>query len=369
VAQVFVRTPLKPKTTARFVGAWWVDAAIFVAFIGFAYFIVGAAARWNAPLTPHQTIDLSPWSLPRYAGLSTMRMAIAYVVALTFSIVYARIAIANRAAERVLIPTLDILQSVPILSFLPGVVLTLIALFPNSVIGLELAAIILIFTSQAWNLAFSFHQSLMTIPKDFSEAATIYHLNFWQRFSRLELPFGTIPLVWNSMMSWAGGWFFLMAAEQFTLGKQSFQLPGLGSYLQVAANRGNKGALFLGLLTLVIVIVLLDRFLWRPAIAWSDRFKVETTAAAEPPQSIVLRELSRSRLLMWVGRYLATPAAQRLDDALSRPQVRAGFGRWVRQERSLLRRIAGALVVVVVLIALVAAIVDALRIFVQVGPG
>jgi NitT/TauT family transport system permease protein len=176
-----------------------------------------------------------------------MRMAAAYVLSLIFSVAYARIAVANRRAERVMIPVLDILQSIPILSFLPGVVLALIALFPHSNVGLELAAIILIFTSQAWNMAFSFHQSLMTIPKDLSDAATIYHLSFWQRFTRLELPFGAIPLIWNSMMSWAGGWFFLMAAEQLTLGSQSFQLPGLGSYLQAAANAGNTGALLLGL--------------------------------------------------------------------------------------------------------------------------
>jgi len=264
LAQVYVRDPLRPKAALRFRSAWWIDALVFVAFIGLAYGLVGTASRWARPLTPSQHIDLSPWSLPMYAGLSTMRMSAAYVLSLIFSIAYARIAVANRRAERVMIPVLDILQSIPILSFLPGVVLALIALFPHCTVGLELAAIILIFTSQAWNMAFSFHQSMMTIPKDLSDAATIYHLNFWQRFTRLELPFGAIPLVWNSMMSWAGGWFFLMAAEQLTLGSQSFQLPGLGSYLQAAANDGNSGALFLGLGTLIAVIVLLDQFLWRP---------------------------------------------------------------------------------------------------------
>jgi NitT/TauT family transport system permease protein len=373
MAQVFVRNPRQEtRTSPRFREAWWIDALVFVAFIGLAYGLVGAASRWARPLTPGESIDLSPWSLPRYAGLSTMRMAIAYILSLSFSIAYARLAVSSPRAERVMIPILDILQSVPILSFLPGVVLALVALFPHSVIGLELAAIVLIFTSQAWNLAFSFHQSLTTIPKDLSDAATVYRLNFWQRFSRLELPFGTIPLIWNSMMSWAGGWFFLMAAEQLTLGKQSFQLPGLGSYLQVAANAGNTGALLLGLSTLVIVIVLLDQLLWRPLIAWSDRFKVESTASATTPKSLVLRQLGRSGLLYWVGRHIANPLAQRLDDALSRPdrsstaETSSVVG--ARTERSAIRRAGGWLVLLLLAGAAVVAVVDALRLFVQVTP-
>ena len=155
-----------------------------------------------------------------------------------------------------MMPLLDILQSVPILSFMPGVVLGLAALFPGRTIGLELAAVILIFTSQAWNLAFSFHQSLITIPQELSEATTVYQLRPWRRFVQLELPFGAIPLIANSMMSWAGGWFFLMASEQFVLGTSNLRLPGIGSYLAGAAEASNGRALALGILTLVIVIVL-----------------------------------------------------------------------------------------------------------------
>jgi len=371
VAQVYVRNPLKPRTWPRFQAPLWIDVLVFVAFIGLVAGLVGAASRWARPLTPSGSIDLSPWSLPRYAGLSTMRMAIAYILSLVFSIAYARIAVANRRAERIMIPILDILQSVPILSFLPGVVLALIALFPNSQIGLELAAIVLIFTSQAWNLAFSFHQSLTTIPNELSDAASIYRLNFWQRFTRLELPFGTIPLVWNSMMSWAGGWFFLMAAEQLTLGKQSFQLPGLGSYLQVAANAGNTGALLLGLGTLVVVIVLLDRFLWRPLIAWSDRFKVESTAGAAAPESLVLRQLGRSRLINWIGRHVALPIGRRLDGLFGKPPAPGQAGPDVapRAPGHLLRRAAGWLLAVLAIGVLIVALVDAIRLFAQVTPG
>ncbi len=368
VAQIHIRRPPRLGTGAKPRSAWWIDGLVFLAFLALAAGIYGAASRWTRPLTPTEHIDLSVGSLPRYAGLSTLRMALAYVLSLVFSIVYARIAVASPRAERVMIPLLDILQSVPILSFLPGVVLALIALFPHSVIGLELAAIILIFTSQAWNLAFSFHQSLTTIPKDLSDAATIYRLSFWQRFTRLELPFGTIPLIWNSMMSWAGGWFFLMAAEQLTLGTQSFQLAGLGSYLWTAANAGDMGALLLGLGTLVIVIVLLDQFLWRPLIAWSDRFKVELTAGATSPTSFVLHELRRSALLFWVGRHIAAPLGERLDRILSRPTEPSMSAEQPRPVRPILGRIAGWLILLLVVAGLGLALMGAVRLLVRVSP-
>jgi len=321
VSQIYPHHPHRTLRLTRLPSAWWIDASIFVAVVAAAYGMIVAASRWASPLTAQEPIDLSVLSLPRYAGLSTLRMALAYLLSLVFSLVYARLAAASRPAERVMIPILDILQSIPILSFMPGVVLGLVALFPHQTLGLELAAIVLIFTSQAWNMAFSFHQSLATIPEDLKEAATIYRLSFWQRFSRLELPFGTIPLIWNSMMSWAGGWFFLMAAEQFTLGNHSFQLPGLGSYLQTAANAGNVPALLLGLATLIAVIVLLDQLLWRPLIAWGDRFKVEQTAGEPAPTSLALRALRRSALLVLAGRHVFGPSARWLDRLLSRPEA------------------------------------------------
>jgi NitT/TauT family transport system permease protein len=288
------------------------------------YGIMRAAVEWRAPLARGPVVDLDPRRLPTYAGFSALRMALAYVVALVFSLVYARVAAASRVAERFMIPLLDILQSIPILSFMPGVVLGLAALFPGRNTGLELAAIVLIFTSQAWNLAFSFHQSLLTIPKELSETATVYRLGFWRRFTRLELPFGAISLIANSMMSWAGGWFFLMASEQFTLGNRNLRLPGLGSYLAGAADAGDTRALVLGLLTLIGVIVLLDQLLWRPLVAWSDRFKIEQSGGAETPHSALLEALQGSALVTWLGDRVVHPVARILDRALSPPPTPAG---------------------------------------------
>lgn len=392
-----IHPSLSPTTRAKAAKptyAWWIDGTLVLVIIAAAYGIVVAASCWAAPLTPATQIDLSPSALPLYAGLSTFRMAAAYLLSLVFSLIYARVAIAHRTAERVMVPLLDILQSIPILSFLPGVVLGLVALFPRSQIGLELAAILLIFTSQAWNMAFSFHQSLMTIPKDLREAATIYHLNFWRRFTRLEVPFGTIALIWNSMMSWAGGWFFLMAAEQFTLGSHNFQLPGLGSYLQTAANAGNVGALLLGLLTLLLVIVLLDQFLWRPLIAWADRFKLEQTAGGQAPNSPVLRLLRRSALLEWMQRVAFRPVGEAIDRGISRLLALSGSGAAVAvtmggkaqlpmpatgnlpskptvalpRERRWLRRIGGWFVIAVIFAVCLWAVIQAIALFIQLTP-
>jgi NitT/TauT family transport system permease protein len=298
----------------------WVDALMLCVVAAVAYGIMRAAAEWRAPLSPNVQVSLSARQLPYYAGLSTLRMTIAYLISLVFSIAYARIAAGSRAAERFMLPLLDILQSIPILSFMPGVVLGLAALFPGRTLGLEIAAIILIFTSQAWNLAFSFHQSLLTIPRELSEAAAVYRLGFWRRFTRLELPFGAISLIANSMMSWAGGWFFLMASEQFTLGSSNLRLPGLGSYLAAAADAGDTRALVFGLATLVAVIVLLDQLIWRPLVAWSDRFKLELSGG-DAPQSRLLDALRGSAMLEWVSAHVTRPLARALDRALGSPRI------------------------------------------------
>ncbi len=263
------------------------DLLIVLVLLSVMTLLVLAASRWAAPLTPVVTITLSPGMLPIYAGYSLLRMLLAYLLSLIFTLVYGHIAATNRRAERVMIPVLDILQSIPILSFLPAVVLALVAAFPHSNIGLELASVLLIFTSQVWNMTFSFYHAARTLPADLKEFSAIARLRPWQRFLKLEVASSMIGLIWNSMMSWAGGWFFLMASEQFTLGERSFQLPGLGSYLQLAANTGNTGALLMGLFTLIALIVLLDFFFWRPLVAWADKFKLEQNSEADPPQSPV----------------------------------------------------------------------------------
>ncbi len=235
--------------------------------------------NWLGPFRPQVEISRSLGALPVYAGYSLLRIALAYVLSLIFAITYGYIAAYRPRAERFMIPLLDVLQSIPVLSFLPGVMLAMAALFPGRQLGVELGAVLLIFTGQVWNMAFSFYASLKSIPREMREAATIYRFNWWQRFLQIELPFATIGLVWNSMMSVAGAWFFLMACEQFT----DFRLPGLGSYLQTAADNGDTRSILLGIVTMIAVIVLIDQFVWRPVIAWAEKFKMEQVESASTP--------------------------------------------------------------------------------------
>ncbi len=263
-------------------------------------------------------INLTPAALPYYALLSLGRMLAAYCLSLVFSIAYGYAAARNRRAERWLMPLLDILQSVPILSFLPVVVLSLTAVLPQAV-AVEIAAIVLIFTSQVWNLTFSFYQSMTTIPTEYREAAAVFRLGRWLRLKQVELPFACMGLVWNSVMSWAGGWFFLMAAEIFTLGERDFRLPGLGAYLQTAANDGNVEALLMGIGTLVLIIVLLDQLVWQPLLAWAERFKISQVSDDNPTTSWFLNSLRRSGLVGWLRRRLIAPVGRWLDHTLNRP--------------------------------------------------
>src|ERR1022692_2201564 len=210
-------------------------------------------------------------------------------LSLLFALGYGYIAAYNKRIEGLMVAVHDILQSIPVLSFLPGVMLAMVALFPTRQLGVEFGAILLIFTGQVWNMAFSFYASLKSIPRELREAARIYGFGKWQRFVELELPYGAIGLVWNSMVSVAGGWFFLMACEMFMLGKRDFRLPGLGSYLQTAASAGDTSAIFWGLGTMIGVILLIHQLVWRPAIAWSDKFKFEQVESGAQPSSAVLR--------------------------------------------------------------------------------
>jgi NitT/TauT family transport system permease protein len=259
-----------------------------------------------------EQISLSPGALPGYALYSLGRMFAAYILSILFTMFYGRLAAYNHRAERVLLPLLDVLQSVPILSFLPVVLISLSAVMPHR-IAAEIASVVLIFTSQAWNMTFGWYQSLKTIPQELREATSIFRLNTWMQFKTLELPFAAIPLIWNSMMSWAGGWFFLMAAEIFTVGQQSFRLPGLGAYLQTAASQGNMGAIGWGLATLIIVIVVMDQWIWRPLLAWADRFKIEMLESDTPPTSWFFDLWHNSRLVTWFEHRAVMPVMERFD--------------------------------------------------------
>jgi NitT/TauT family transport system permease protein len=266
-------------------------------------------------------INLDPAALPFYTLLSVGRMLAAYILSMTFSIFYGYAAAHSKSAERWLMPLLDILQSVPILSFLPVVLLSLTAILPQQV-AVELAAIILIFTSQAWNLTFSFYQSMRTIPIEYREAAAVFRFSRWLRFKQVELPFASMGLIWNSVMSWAGGWFFLMAAEIFTLGARDFRLPGLGAYLQTAASEGNTEALLIGIGTLIFIIVLLDQLVWQPLLAWAERFKVSQVSDDNPTTSWFLNSLRRSDLARAVNERLFMRFNQWLNRRLNRPPQR-----------------------------------------------
>jgi NitT/TauT family transport system permease protein len=288
------------------------DVIMFGAGIALLYAVVTVGRSWLGPFMPTVEISRSVRALPAYAGYSLLRITIAYLLSLGFALTYGYMAAYNARAERFMIPLLDVLQSIPVLSFLPPVMLAMVALFPGRQLGVELGAILLIFTGQVWNMAFSFYASLKGIPNEMREAAKIYRFSWWQRFTQMELPYSAIGLVWNSMMSVAGGWFALMVCEMFVLGPRDFRLPGLGSYLQTAASAGDTTSMFWGVATMVLVIVLLDQFVWRPVIAWAEKFKVEQVESTDAPRSWVLNLVEhssglariRQKTLRPVGEYL-----------------------------------------------------------------
>jgi len=288
------------------------DLIMFGAGIALIYGVVTAGRSWLGPFTPSVEISPSVWALPAYAGYSLLRIAIAYGLSLAFALTYGYITAYNARAERFMLPLLDVLQSIPVLSFLPPVMLGMVALFPGRQIGVEMGAILLIFTGQVWNMAFSFYASLKSIPDEMREAARIYRFSWWQRFTQVELPFSAIGLVWNSMMSVAGGWFALMVCEMFVLGSRDFRLPGLGSYLQTAASAGDTASIFWGVTTMVLVIVMLDQFIWRPVIAWAEKFKVEQVESTDAPRSWVLNLVQHSSALAQIRHKTVRPLGERL---------------------------------------------------------
>src|SRR5712675_169766 len=241
-------------------------------------------------------MSLDPWRLPEYALRTVLRMAASLVVSLAFSFPYAALAAKSRQAEKILIPVLDILQSVPVLGFLSITVTGFIALFPGRLLGVECAAIFAIFTSQAWNMTFSLYQSLRTVPVELIEAARMYHLSAWQRFWRLEVPHAVPSLIWNMMMSVSGGWFFVVASEAITVSGQTIMLPGIGSYIATAIAERDLGAIGYAVLVMLVVILLYDQLLFRPLLAWSRKFVGDPRAAEDFSRPWFLIVLQRARL-------------------------------------------------------------------------
>jgi NitT/TauT family transport system permease protein len=297
---------------------FFLDLSIAVALLAGFYAILWIARFWFSSAIPEVAIQRSPLHLPLYAFYSTVRIFIAYIISLVFAIAYGYIAAYNRRVEALMIATLDILQSIPVLSFLPGVMLAMMSLFPSRQIGIEFGAILLIFTGEVWNIAFSFYTSLKSIPRELREACTINRFSAIQRLFQLELPYATIGLVWNSMVSVANGWFFLMVCEMFPVGNRNFRLPGLGSYLQTAASDGDTRALIYGLITMVLIIVLTDQLLWRPLIAWSDKFKFENVESADRINSPILHILRNSNLLGYMHRRTVAPLSESMYRHLAR---------------------------------------------------
>jgi NitT/TauT family transport system permease protein len=290
------------------------DLVALILVIGAMVLIVYGGRQTTAPLSVLDVapVSLDPANLPAYALRTTMRMLLAIVCSIIFTFIYAALAAKSRRAEMVLIPLLDILQSVPILGFLTFTVVFFMNLFPGRVFGAELACVFAIFTSQAWNMTFSMYQSMRNVPKDLEEASQSFHLSGWQRFWRLDVPFAMPGLIWNTMMSMSGGWFFVVASEAITVGNTTVTLPGIGSYVALGIQQQNLPAIGYAILTMLLVIIAYDQLLFRPVVAWADKFRFEQTASATAPSSWMLDLFRRTRAL----RALSIPFAA-LNKAVS----------------------------------------------------
>lgn len=275
------------------------DLIAIVVVIGLMAFAIDASRGLFAPLTQLNAvpISLNPANLPFYAARTTLRMFAALGVSLLFTFTYATWAAKSPRAEKLLVPILDILQSVPILGFLSITVVFFLSLVPGRVLGAELAAIFVIFTSQAWNMAFSFYQSLRTVPVELQEAAESFGLSSWTRFWQLEVPFAMPALIWNMMMSMSGGWFFVVFSESFSVRNHTVSLPGIGSYIALAIEQRNLTAIVWAIATMTLVILAYDQLIFRPLVAWADRFRIEQEPGAQVPRSWALSMLQHSRLV------------------------------------------------------------------------
>ena len=304
----------------------WVDILLVAAAFGMLYGLILLGRQWTDIQRPVLVIDLSPWALPKYTFFSMMRGLTAYLISFFFTLVYAYWAAKDARSERLLVPLLDILQSIPVMTFIVPLMLALVAAFPHSNVGIELTAIMAIFTGQAWNMTFSLYHSLKSVPAELHEAGTVYRFNWWQRFKWVELPFATTGLAWNSMMSMAGGWFFLMLVEAFKLGDKDFRVPGLGSYMSMAVERGDVRAQLWAVAAMILMIVLLDQVLWRPIVVWAQRFRIEDTVQNAGAQSWFLNLIRRSRLIRRWDRWRARRRRNRQHRHPTRKRIQVDAG-------------------------------------------
>ncbi|CAD6508217.1 hypothetical protein LMG27952_00161 [Paraburkholderia hiiakae] len=345
----------------------------FVAFPLMIGLIAMAAVGFHETMAPiatlkTQVISLDPANLPEYAMRTTLRMLAAMVASLVFTLVYGTLAAKSRRAGQVLVPILDILQSVPVLGYISFTVTFFLALFPSRVLGAELAAIFAIFTSQAWNMTFSFYQSLRTVPRDLDEVSRGFHLTAWQRFWKLEVPFSMPGLIWNMMMSMSGGWFFVVASEAITVGNNTITLPGIGAYLAQAISDKNLHAVGWVILAMIVVILAYDQFLFRPLVAWADKFRMENTSSGDAPESWLLDLIRRThlihQLLVPLGWLFAKAARMRIQ-LPSFPNVT--FAAPVARRRGGLRARIGDAVWAVLVIALTVFVVWRVVAYVRTG--
>lgn len=318
------------------------DAVILIVFGASVAAVVALAERWHAPIRTAVEIDLSPLALPGYALLSLSRGFAAYFLSLVFTLVTGSLAAHSPRAEKIVLPLLDIGQGIPVLGFLPGLVFGLVALFPRTNTGLELACVVMIFTGQVWNMAFAYYGAVRGIPAELREAARLQRFTPLQTFTKLELPSAATGLVWNSMMSMAGGWFFLTINEAFTLGGRDFRLPGIGSYMAVAIEKGDRRAILWAIAAMVAMIVAVDNLIWKPLAVAVHRFRLDEVSSEAAPRSFVATFVSHSRLFRRLRR-----AFRRYRDSLQleeqAPETRAKRERGGR--RALLGTVRAALLV------------------------
>ncbi|HEY3874192.1 MAG TPA: ABC transporter permease subunit, partial [Candidatus Kapabacteria bacterium] len=294
----------------------YADLIVFGILGGMIYWLMLVSREWSSALSPHIEIHSEFRYLPLYTLYSLARGLGAYVISLLFTVAYGYMMAHSKRAERFMLSLLDILQSVPIVAFLPGLVLAFVFLFPHSNFGLEIASVITIFTGQVWNMTFAFYHSIKSIPQDMVDASKSYHLSKRETLWRLELPASAIPLIWNSMMSMAGGWFFLSLSEAFTVGGKDFRLPGIGSYMAMAVQNGNVPGMIGAVIAMGLMIIFLDRVLWKPLVIWSRKFRVEELSGEPTGKSFILTIVQRSELIQSVSRWFERRRRQKAGDTV-----------------------------------------------------